>query len=319
MPDNQNPPASVSVQGGHTLLGDPVPGHDLASLAHYVAELAGASVRPHVFRVEGDPQATWLSTKEGLRRVPHEADQSCFEFEDLEPLAEALAGLSRHPLAVAPAMFLHRCGATVHFNAVRRRDRASCTFCTSPAWVLFESMPENQPFKVPAKDVLRIVRQRFGLDASSPIYAAFARLKFQAQRSMEVARSARTSSLGHSVEQAAEGAQEIPETFKVEAKAWTGIAWAPTVSVPVNVWIDHDNSSIDFWVRAEDLEELLQESLVRLKGRMEGCLARLRLYETSVGVYEAGEDGVIRELPGAEDAHALRPRVPVYLGDPGQD
>ena len=315
MPDSSTNAAQVDLVGGHPLNADVVPGHDLASLAHYVAELAGASVRPHVFRVEGDPQATWISTKDSLRRVPHEADEAHFGFEDLEPLAEVLAGASRHPLAVAPAVFLSSSGVVAHFNSARRRDRASTDLPPTPAWLLFESMPEDRPTKVPAKDVLRFVRQRFGLDSSSPIYAAFARLKFQAQRSMEVARSARTSSLGHSVEQAAEGAQEIPETFKVEAKVWKGIAWAPAVSVPVNVWIDHDTSSIDFWVRAEDLEELVQDSLVCLKGRLEGCLARLRADEPRAS--EVGEDGVAREIVGSDDPNWLPERVPVYLGEPG--
>ena len=81
MPDSSTNAAQVDLVGGHPLNADVVPGHDLASLAHYVAELAGASVRPHVFRVEGDPQATWISTKDSLRRVPHEADEAHFGFE----------------------------------------------------------------------------------------------------------------------------------------------------------------------------------------------------------------------------------------------
>lgn len=275
------PPENVELRGGLPMAEPEGSAQDLAALAHYVAELATTAVRPHVFRVFGDPDATWISDRAGLRRVPHVAPMAKLDFEALEDLAQALAGPAKHPLAVDPVVFLDERAARAHFDAKSRRDSAAVGLLMSPRWALFESMPEEAPKRVPAKDVPRFLRTMLGLDASSPVYAAFQRMRFLQNRATEVARVARVSSLGASVENAVEGASEIPDRFEVPAVLWSGVRWAPRVLVPVEVWVDHDTQSVDFFVRKVELAEARRQSMLAVQESFQEYLAGLEHEEGS--------------------------------------
>lgn len=271
-------PSEVEKQGGLAVSAEE---GGTAKALEYLAELAVAASRPEVFRVEGDPVATYVSQGEVLRRIPHQAPNLIVQTSSVRSFVRMLVGGDRLPQVGMGAMvMIHpNPGAILGVLNSGRLERIEGRLPLTPRLELLRALAAGQPVRIPASEVLRWLRMTLQLDLENEreaaIYQAFARLRFKQARTVEVQRTGAAASLGNAVEQAVEGSVDIPESFALDVYLLASERILPPGRVRVQCWVNHEAQLFEFWVERGELELVIREQLENLRGWIQAAFHEL--------------------------------------------
>jgi hypothetical protein len=233
-------------------------------LADFVKELVGLGRRAQavqVVPVPGDPR-TLIVAHEGAmkeRAVPAPLLDA-----RVETHGDLVAFVTDAALCSAPIVYFDGCGCVVVRNQNDRREFLRLVFAPSMRWLAVVKL--GQGVRLAPRDAIRFLRFELGGVGAEATVAALRKIDFKRAEGAGSQIKRGAESYGRQVELAVQGADSVPESFRVKVCPVVNDGFADLmVELEVCVELDVEAQAIEFRL-APDAVETARETFLRAVG-----------------------------------------------------
>lgn len=230
----------------------------LSEFVQTIAKLGVEAQAVSVHTVPGVQHSSWLRKPDGsLERIEHDAPDRKAK---LHALADVVAYLTETPIAQAPEVYHSEAGIVAFLDRNAREERMTVDFRPSARSVSLNSLTGSRCFT--PKEAVRFLRLELGVSATT--LAAFRRIDFTRKSTgiNDVQHGRET--LGKSVESAVQKADQLPESFVVNAQMFTNPGFDDEVKVSIDVDVNFEDEEVVLTVSPDALQDAMNATQTKI-------------------------------------------------------